>query len=216
MGFLLLGIVVPKMIDGLPDLVSYGSAAVGVLLIIGAYVAHLVGSSRGGDVGGTQASHGSHSPNLSGSFHAPITFNQGPVAERGTQKPAPAEARKSPLPDMPLEEVLGRLFERFGAVSDEDEGALELIERRILEAIVDAAYHQRLDVWGRLAPGKPAKIVWRDAWERGQLLIHDNRVEYRPPDNPSSMIRWSGLMFNRMQVDRLWPRDLGPNGWMAR
>jgi hypothetical protein len=109
------------------------------------------------------------------------------------------------LPDMPLSAVLTRLHDLFGEVSDEDEGALDGLDLKIHEAIVDAAYNKRIDVWGRMQPGKPAKLVWSEAWERGQLSVPNNEVTYRSPDNPHGIFRWTGLMFNQEQVDRCWP-----------
>lgn len=119
---------------------------------------------------------------------------------------AKEEAINAAVPaDMPLPDVVSRVAERLG--ND---------PVRIHEAIIDAAFRQHIDVWGRLVAGKPVKRVWTDAWEGGDFSLEEGTVVYRPPDNPNAEYRWTGLMFNRRQVDWWMPPDLGPNGWMAR
>lgn len=114
------------------------------------------------------------------------------------------ESQTPAMPDMSFEDVVARVTERLGADPN-----------RIHEAIVDAAYHKRVDVWGRMVAGKPAKRVWTEAWENGTFSLSEGTVVYRSPDNPHAQYRWTGLMFNRAQVNRWMPPDLGPNGWMA-
>lgn len=119
------------------------------------------------------------------------------------QRVAQEESRSSALPNMPIAEVVARV-----------KGLKGYDDQAVHEAIVDGAYHEKVHVWGRLVRGKPAKLVWRDAWENGTFDLAKGTVVYRPPDNPNAQYEWSGLMFNRLEVYR-WMPLTGPTAWMA-
>lgn len=162
--------------------------------------------------GMSQATTGDASHN----FHrvGTVNINALPPAPEVAAPVAPREIRPEPLPDLPLEAVVARLYHRAGDISDEIEGALEALELSIEQSIRDAA-HQGLHVWGRRQPKFPPELVWREAWARGQFSLPKNEVVYRSPDNPRSPFRWCDLMFNSEEVDKKWPPPFDPRAIVA-
>jgi hypothetical protein len=86
-GSLLAGVGAPRVIEGLPVWVNITLFASGAVLIVAAFVSHLLSRKEGGDGGTSQTTHGPHSPNLSGTFTGPVTFGAAPAAIQERKSP---------------------------------------------------------------------------------------------------------------------------------
>lgn len=131
----------------------------------------------------------------------------------GRRQEYPLSAHQGPKPDMELCEVVGR-------VSDSLDGPPELIsdfEKRVERKIKDGVHHWRLHTWGRKNdPNAGLDVVWGDAWLKGHLNHAKGWLRFKHPDNPRYVHEWTDLHFNRAEVDKWLPPNLGPHGWMAR
>lgn len=192
------------------------AAALGALAL-GLYLARRKGGD--GDNGTSQLSTGPNSPNMAGTFNAPVTQNfhaappppavrYPPRSPYGSAKSAapPRPIAFGVYPDMTLAEVVSRLLDKQGPVLDSElDEALRKVDLKILDAVVNRSLH----TWGRRQPDKPVTLVWSEAWERGNFSSKKDEIAYRSPDNPRSQIKWTNLHFSREEVDEWLP---GPSG----
>lgn len=219
LGFLAVGLGLPRVIEDLSPYVSYGVAAFGVVLLVGCYLWTLMSEGGGGESVLKQKTTGLHSPNIG---HArDIHFNYGPPTPE--PKPEPESPWNDPnfklsnsstwaasdemIPNMELREVLDILYGALG-------GPPQLIgdfEKRVDLKIQDGVHHWGLHTWGRKKPSGTLVKVWSTAWERGDFSHKRGSVHYRDPDNPRALHAWGDLHFNRDEVTD-WLRECGHDG----
>lgn len=241
--FLALGLGLPEMIENLPPAVSYGLAAVGLVLLLTAFVWSLL--NRGGDGGppNAQTSHGPNSPvvgSVARDFHyyppAPLpAARQEPKSPYGSAQIKPQPQR---VPRTRMWEALEWVAKVIG--DDDHQRCFPDARREIRQAALNA----RVDIYGRkeippahMTAEESCREVWTqipsDYWNDWRITemaagpLHDER----PHTGAEEHIR-TGLMSGRywaLRVDaedlkREWPEpppsppkpDLPLNGLLVR
>jgi hypothetical protein len=133
-----------------------------------------------------------------------------PVAKREPREPmaisrgalAAAGGGQVPLADMRLEAVLSRVYKIMGP-SPTDEDGRSGFKRRINLELADKAYERNMSVWAR-SDNQPRDLV-RNGDLKFASFDHSRKVLFiRRPGRP--MVILSDVMFNKSEVDEVWPK----------
>jgi hypothetical protein len=171
-----------------------------------------------------QTTHGPNSPNLAGTFNAPITQHfhpsPAPVQERKQHKDVRSWDNRSleglervmrsgpdaPTPNCNLNFVVGWVADSLSVTSAANTGQVE-------QEIKDAAGFGKIHVWGRRRDGNLRPLT-SGQWQRGALDIEKNEFACRVIDT-QKMERYTDLRFIQDEVCRHWPES-GPHPRIAR
>lgn len=108
-GSLLAGVGGPKVIEGLPSWVNVALFASGAILLVAAFVSHLLSRKRDGDGGTNQTTHGPYSPNFSGPVRD-VHIHSAPAERQERKRPRGWWERSRPgKSDKQLKDEYGKL-----------------------------------------------------------------------------------------------------------
>jgi hypothetical protein len=236
----LAGAALPIALPHAPKPLGYTMLGIAMLILIGRAVVTFL-SPIAPPADQSQSTSGSHSPAINAGRDVHYHAGAAPAATRplkspdGTARHLPSGAdllvesiieqkresnraalRKGPPPDFPLAEVVKRLSKSLDEEAYNFEGAMDAYDEAVDTKIADAVVHRPLRTWGRLERRRPLVEIPDLAWGIGDFSNRAGSLRFRHPDQPGTPRIYTDITFNKAEVDRWLPPDLGPHGWMAR
>lgn len=195
-------------------------AIAGILLVLAFLVWASGWRQSGTEVGASQVTSGPNSPNLSGTFNAPVIIAPPNPAEKqplnspyGTSRRPPMDIHphaliqsrgmSTPNADMPFAGVLVRVYRKLGGAPEQQAQKRDFYDR-VDRELSKGVRQNRMSVWGfygKRGPELLSMSTLANGW-----FEHKDGAFVVPGDSVHPM-RFQHLEFNREQVDNVWPDD---------
>jgi hypothetical protein len=213
-GFLLVGIAAPRMIESLPAWVTPALFAGGIALLLVSAAWYFLNRKGGEDSGQSARTMGDGAPAMVAGrdlhYHptpAPIQERKQVVSPRPPMRIHPDAVREASghpprRPNLKLDGVLVLVYKYLGGCPDDAAKKREFY-RRVNLTIQDGFTLHGLRVWGRAFDFGASEIP-QDRLEFA-LMDHRNHKLYIGGEWANSGIEYTDLMFNREQVELIWP-----------
>lgn len=214
--------------DAIPWILAAGAIILFMWTLLPAKEDEVAGEEPVASVTTTQTTHGPQSPNI-GTVHGNVLFAPPPPPEPQPRKaprdlypdegvealgriakglaehePQRTKSQPPPLqPDMPLREVVARIYKSLGGLPDADERPQ--FYQRVDRIIANAAKLRGLCVWGYPGPRRAISLLNEYHWSEGSFDHREGSLSLTDLCSDPMTTIYTDLELNRVQVENFWP-----------